>query len=98
MGGFENGGLRFYIGVAYWVGWDDWCLIRFYTDYLMLQTRYIPYHCKMSKAKVNEVETTTALPPAKRSFGARLGAHFKKWWWVHLIIFIAVLLVILLPV
>ncbi|KAF3386436.1 hypothetical protein F1880_001218 [Penicillium rolfsii] len=52
----------------------------------------------MSKTEVIEVETTTALPPAKRSFGARLGAHFKKWWWVHLIIFIAVLLIILLPV
>jgi uncharacterized membrane protein YdfJ with MMPL/SSD domain len=52
----------------------------------------------MSKTGVTEVETTTALPPAKRSFGARLGAHFKKWWWVHLIIFIAVLLIILLPV
>ncbi|KAJ5390826.1 uncharacterized protein N7496_001894 [Penicillium cataractarum] len=52
----------------------------------------------MSKTGVTEMETTTALPPAKRSFGARLGAHFKKWWWVHLIIFIAVLLIILLPV
>ncbi|OOQ91666.1 hypothetical protein PEBR_09010 [Penicillium brasilianum] len=52
----------------------------------------------MSKTGVTELETTTALPPAKRGFGARLGAHFKKWWWVHLIIFIAVFLIILLPV
>jgi uncharacterized membrane protein YdfJ with MMPL/SSD domain len=53
---------------------------------------------KMSKPGVTEMESTTVSPPAKRSFGARLGAHFKKWWWLHLIIFIAVLLIILLPV
>ena len=51
----------------------------------------------MSKTGVTEMETTTALPPAKRSFGARLGAHFKKWWWVHLIIFAAVVLIITFP-
>lgn len=52
----------------------------------------------MSKPGVTEIESATGSPPVKRGFGARLGAHFKKWWWVHLIIFIAVLLVILLPV
>ncbi|KAL4891225.1 hypothetical protein BDV59DRAFT_203670 [Aspergillus ambiguus] len=35
---------------------------------------------------------------AKPSFKSRLAAHFKRWWWVHLIIFIAVVLVIALPV
>ncbi|KAJ5428468.1 Protein of unknown function DUF3712 [Penicillium cf. griseofulvum] len=51
----------------------------------------------MSKPSVVEVESHVN-PPVKKSFGARLAAHFKKWWWVHLIIFIAVFLIILLPV
>lgn len=50
------------------------------------------------KPGVTELESTTVSPPAKRGFGARLKAHFKKWWWLHLIIFIAVFLIILLPV
>lgn len=35
---------------------------------------------------------------AKPSLGSRVAAHFKRWWWVHVIIFIAVVLVIALPV
>ncbi|KAL4780816.1 hypothetical protein BJX76DRAFT_33699 [Aspergillus varians] len=35
---------------------------------------------------------------AKRTFGARLKAHFKKWWWAHLIAFAAIVLIIALPV
>lgn len=34
----------------------------------------------------------------KQSFGSRLKAHFKRFWWIHLIVFIIVFLVILLPV
>jgi hypothetical protein len=48
----------------------------------------------VSKAQVTE---TNMSPPTQRSRG-RVASHFKKWWWVHLIIFIAVLLIVLLPV
>ncbi|KAJ5651122.1 uncharacterized protein N7484_004845 [Penicillium longicatenatum] len=46
----------------------------------------------------SEVLETTAVSPAKQSFGSRAATHFKKWWWVHLIVFIIVVLVIALPV
>ncbi|KAJ5154717.1 uncharacterized protein N7500_010156 [Penicillium coprophilum] len=54
----------------------------------------------MSTTKASFVEEESAVnpTPVKKSFGARLAAHFKKWWWVHLIIFIACFLIILLPV
>ncbi|OQE11852.1 hypothetical protein PENFLA_c071G09479 [Penicillium flavigenum] len=54
----------------------------------------------MSAAKPSFVEEESSVTPTptKKSFGARLAAHFKKWWWVHLIIFIACFLIILLPV
>lgn len=48
------------------------------------------------KPEVTEIATVT--PPAKRSCGAKTAAHFRKWWWVHVIIFIAVVLVVILPV
>ncbi|KAJ5683516.1 hypothetical protein N7462_006681 [Penicillium macrosclerotiorum] len=48
-----------------------------------------------TKAGVMETTTTT---PAKRSFGARIGAHFKKWWWLHLIVLVIIILVVVLPV
>ncbi|KAJ5519963.1 hypothetical protein N7463_000416 [Penicillium fimorum] len=51
-----------------------------------------------TKASVVEEESHVSPTPVKRGFGARLAAHFKKWWWVHLIIFIACFLIILLPV
>lgn len=50
------------------------------------------------KPGITELESSTASPLAKRGFGARLKAHFKKWWWVHLIIFCSVFLIICLPV
>ncbi|KAL2859943.1 DUF3712 domain-containing protein [Aspergillus lucknowensis] len=45
------------------------------------------------KAAVEEVAMTGAKP----TFGAKLKAHFKKWWWAHLIVFCAVVLIIALP-
>lgn len=51
-----------------------------------------------TKAEATGMETVLPSPPAKRSFGARVAAHFKKWWWVHLIVFVIVFLVVLLPV
>lgn len=51
-----------------------------------------------TKAEATGVETVGLAPPARRSFGSRVGAHFKKWWWVHLIIFVIVVLVVALPV
>ncbi|KAJ5493366.1 hypothetical protein N7539_002112 [Penicillium diatomitis] len=51
------------------------------------------------KGEVTAMEFPTGSSmTAKPSFGARMKAHFKKWWWVHLIVFIVVFLVILLPV
>ncbi|KAJ5167757.1 uncharacterized protein N7482_003351 [Penicillium canariense] len=52
----------------------------------------------MSTTKTAAMDSVTASPPARRSFGARVGGHFKKWWWVHLIVFIAVVLIITLPI
>ncbi|KAJ5780341.1 hypothetical protein N7457_005501 [Penicillium paradoxum] len=49
-----------------------------------------------TKASVVEAENVGVAP--KKGFGARLVAHFKKWWWVHLIIFCACVLIITLPV
>ncbi|CAG7960312.1 unnamed protein product [Penicillium salamii] len=51
----------------------------------------------VTKASVVE-EAGVSSMPAKKSFGARVAAHFKKWWWAHLIAFIIALLVIILPV
>ncbi|OGM45567.1 hypothetical protein ABOM_006463 [Aspergillus bombycis] len=34
----------------------------------------------------------------KPSFKSRVAAHFKKWWWAHLIAFVVVVLVVTLPV
>ncbi|OJJ47923.1 hypothetical protein ASPZODRAFT_131533 [Penicilliopsis zonata CBS 506.65] len=48
------------------------------------------------KPQVSEVDDVPA--PVKRSCGARFVAHYKKWWWVHLIVFVAVFLIIALPV
>jgi len=50
------------------------------------------------KPGVTELESSTGSPAAKRGFFARLKAHYKKWWWLHLIIFCAVFLIICLPV
>ncbi|KAI9813117.1 MAG: hypothetical protein M1827_004337 [Pycnora praestabilis] len=36
--------------------------------------------------------------PTKKTFGARLKAHYRRFWWLHLIVFVIVLLVITLPV
>jgi hypothetical protein len=47
---------------------------------------------------VEEAETVGIVAPAKRSFGARVGAHFKRFWWAHLIFFVICVLVISLPV
>lgn len=46
------------------------------------------------KAAVEEVPLGTT---AKPSFLARVKAHFKKWWWAHLIALAVIVLVIALP-
>ena len=43
-------------------------------------------------------EVGAVSPSAKLGFGAKIKAHFKRFWWLHLIIFIIVVLVIALPV
>lgn len=58
------------------------------------------------KSKDNKVEgvehaangDAAAGAAPKRGFGARMSAHCKRFWWLHLIIFIIVVLVIALPV
>ncbi|KAJ5357462.1 hypothetical protein N7541_004620 [Penicillium brevicompactum] len=52
----------------------------------------------MSATKGSVVEETGVSPAPKQTFGARVAAHFKKWWWVHLIVFVISVLVIALPV
>jgi hypothetical protein len=66
----------------------------------LLQSPNTSHSGKMSTTKPSFVEEESSVTPTptKKSFGARLAAHFKKWWWVHLIIFIACFLIILLPV
>ncbi|KAL4944021.1 hypothetical protein BDV06DRAFT_120198 [Aspergillus oleicola] len=44
------------------------------------------------------VEETTVGAPAKPTFWARVKAHYRKWWWAHLIALIVVVLVVVLPV
>ncbi|CAG7915748.1 unnamed protein product [Penicillium olsonii] len=53
----------------------------------------------MSATKTSIVEEAgVSSTPVKQSFGARVAAHFKKWWWAHLIVFVISVLVIVLPV
>ncbi|KAL4907482.1 hypothetical protein BDW74DRAFT_176247 [Aspergillus multicolor] len=47
------------------------------------------------KAAVEEIPVGTT---AKPSFWTRVKAHYKKWWWAHLIGLIVVVLVVVLPV
>ncbi|KAL4915755.1 hypothetical protein BDW62DRAFT_119781 [Aspergillus aurantiobrunneus] len=46
------------------------------------------------KVAVEEAPVGTT---AKPTFWARVKAHFKKWWWAHLIAFVVIVLVIALP-
>ncbi|PWY86850.1 hypothetical protein BO70DRAFT_360560 [Aspergillus heteromorphus CBS 117.55] len=50
-----------------------------------------------SKPEVTEI-SHMGTASGRPSFGSRVVAHFKRWWWVHLIILIVVILVIVLPV
>lgn len=52
------------------------------------------------KGEATEVGSvpTNGLTNSNRSCGARTKAHFKKWWWLHLLVFCAVVLVIVLPI
>ncbi|KAE8358894.1 hypothetical protein BDV27DRAFT_60921 [Aspergillus caelatus] len=50
------------------------------------------------KPEVTEVGMVTSPTATKPSFKTRVAAHFKKWWWAHLIAFIVVVLVVALPV
>lgn len=57
----------------------------------------------VEKAKTQDADATTttvatADAPVQRGFWGRVGAHYRKWWWLHLIIFVIILFVILFPV
>lgn len=49
----------------------------------------------MSKPEVTEIAT---VPGGKPSFKTRLAAHYKRFWWAHLIGLVVVVLVVALPV
>ena len=51
-----------------------------------------------SKTDISETSTMAAPPVAKEKLGARIGAHWKKWWWIHAITLIGGVLIIVLPV
>lgn len=51
-----------------------------------------------SKTNISETSTVAAPLAAKPGLKALVGAHLKKWWWLHAIILIGVVLVIVLPV
>ena len=37
---------------------------------------------------VEEVNSATSLPQQPSTFGSKVKAHFRRWWWVHLILFL----------
>jgi len=37
-------------------------------------------------------------PPARPGFGTNLKRHYKRFWWLHILIFIAIFLIIFLPI
>ena len=48
---------------------------------------------------MSEQGSNNALPPRpKATFGQRLKAHFRKWWWAHLLAFVAITLIVVLCV
>ncbi|KAB8074163.1 hypothetical protein BDV29DRAFT_125796 [Aspergillus leporis] len=49
------------------------------------------------KPEVTEIGTVMSPVATKPSFMSRVAAHYKKWWWAHLIGVIVVVLVITLP-
>lgn len=53
---------------------------------------------KANIAEVGAVPTNGSSYAGKRTFGQKLAAHFRKYWWVHLIINAVIVLVIALPV
>lgn len=52
----------------------------------------------MTADKFGTSDATMAWTSAKPGFWARVKAHFKRFWWAHLIVFVIVVLVIALPV
>ncbi|KAA8643582.1 hypothetical protein EYZ11_009488 [Aspergillus tanneri] len=50
------------------------------------------------KAEVTEIGAVDVSPVTKPSFKSRVAAHFKRFWWVHVIVLIVVVLVVTLPV
>lgn len=50
------------------------------------------------KPEVTEINTVASPVVTKPSFKSRVAAHYKKWWWAHLIGLIIVVLVVVLPV
>ena len=51
------------------------------------------HHSLSVKRESSELEQAT---PRRGTFGQKLKAHLKRWWWLHLIIGIAVLLLVTL--
>ncbi|KAG2416329.1 hypothetical protein HFD88_007544 [Aspergillus terreus] len=51
-----------------------------------------------TKPDVSEMEGVAPPPTTNLGWKGRARAHFRRWWWVHVIVFIAVVLIIALPV
>lgn len=51
-----------------------------------------------SEEKGDTAQYEVANSAPRRTFGQKIGHHFKRFWWVHLIILIVVVLVVTLPV
>lgn len=44
--------------------------------------------------KVEEVGSATSHPPPPTTIGTKVKAHFRRWWWVHLILFLIGVIVV----
>lgn len=53
----------------------------------------------MSSYDETEVRSGSAkeiIPQVQRTRGQKIKAHFRKWWWLHLIVFVLITLLIVL--
>ena len=53
---------------------------------------------KLGSSGPSEAAADAATATPRRSFGQKFARHCTRFWWLHLIIFIIVVLVVVLPV
>lgn len=49
---------------------------------------------KAEMANVEEVSSATSMPRKPTTFGGKVKAHFRRFWWVHLILFLAGVIIV----